>query len=53
MKVKNVGKDPTTFSSENQALVDAKGRTYSLDDKAWAYVDDSDNIWGEINPGNL
>jgi Domain of unknown function (DUF4352) len=52
MKVKNVGKDPITFSSENQALVDTKGRTYSPDDEAWVYVDDSDNIWGEINPGN-
>jgi archaellum component FlaG (FlaF/FlaG flagellin family) len=52
MKVKNVGKDPITFSDQNQALVDTKGRTYSPDDEAWAYVDDPDDIWGEINPGN-
>lgn len=52
MRVKNVSKDPITFSSENQALVDTKGSTYSPDDEAWVYVDDSDNIWGEINPGN-
>jgi len=52
MRIKNVGKDPITFSDQNQALVDTKGRTYSPDDEAWAYVDDADNIWGEINPGN-
>ena len=52
LKIKNVGKDPITFSDENQALVDTKGRTYSADDEAWAYVDSGDDIWGEINPGN-
>jgi Domain of unknown function (DUF4352) len=50
LKVKNVGKDPIDFSSENQALVDNKGRTYSADDEAWAVTDD--NGLGEINPGN-
>ena len=52
MRIKNVGKDPITFSDQNQALVDTKGSTYSPDDEAWVYVDDSDDIWGEINPGN-
>jgi Domain of unknown function (DUF4352) len=52
LKVKNVGQDPITFSDQNQALVDATGRIYSPDDEAWVYVDDSDNLWGEINPGN-
>jgi hypothetical protein len=52
LKVKNVGQDPITFSDQNQALVDTKGRTYSPDDEAWAYVDDPDDIWGEINPDN-
>ena len=51
LRVKNVGKDPITFSDENQALIDTKGREYSADDEAWVYVDDSD-VWGEINPGN-
>lgn len=51
MKVKNVGKDPITFSSENQALMDTKGKQHSPNDDAWIYVDDSDP-WDEINPGN-
>ena len=53
MRIKNVGKDPITFSDQNQALVDTKGRTYSPDDEAWAYVQDPDDLWGEINPGNI
>jgi hypothetical protein len=51
LRVKNVSKEPINFSSENQALVDTKGKTYSPDDEAWIYVDDSDPF-GEINPGN-
>jgi hypothetical protein len=51
MRVKNVGKDPITLSDQNQTLVDTKGGTYRPDDKAWAYVDDPDDISGEINPG--
>jgi hypothetical protein len=51
LRVKNVSKEPINYSSENQALIDTKGRTYSPDDEAWIYVDDSD-IFGEINPGN-
>jgi Domain of unknown function (DUF4352) len=39
MRVKNVGKDPITFSDENQALLDTKGRQYSPDDAAWIYLD--------------
>jgi hypothetical protein len=51
MSVKNVGKDPITFSEENQALVDTKGNQHSPDDEAWIYLEESD-IWAEINPGN-
>jgi hypothetical protein len=51
MRVKNVGSDPIDYSSENQALVSTKGKTYSPDDEAWIYMDDSDP-YGEINPGN-
>ena len=51
LRIKNVGNDPISYSSENQALVDTKGKNYSPDDEAWIYVDDSD-VWGEINPGN-
>jgi hypothetical protein len=51
LQVKNVGNEPIYFSDENQALVDTKGKTYSPDDEAWIYVDDSDPF-GEINPGN-
>ena len=51
MRIKNVGNDAINFSSENQALVDTKGKNYSPDDEAWIYLDDSD-VWGEINPGN-
>jgi hypothetical protein len=51
LRVKNVGDDPTSFSSENQILVDTKGENYSPDDEAWIYLDDSD-VWSEVNPGN-
>ena len=50
--MKNVSKDPITFSSEDQALVDTKGRTYSPDDEPWLYVDEAVDVTGEINPGN-
>jgi hypothetical protein len=49
--VKNVSNEPINFSSENQALVDSKGKSYSPDDDAWIYTEDSDP-WGEIDPGN-
>jgi hypothetical protein len=52
LRVKNVSKDPVTFSSENQALIDTKGRSYSPDDKAWLNVDEDVDATGEINPGN-
>lgn len=52
LQIKNVSKDPITFASENQAMVDTKGNTYSPDDEAWVYVDNDDDLWGEINPGN-
>jgi Domain of unknown function (DUF4352) len=51
LRVKNVGDDPITFSEENQALVDTKGKQYSPDDEAWIYMDDP-AIYEEINPGN-
>jgi hypothetical protein len=49
LRVKNVSDEPITFSDENQALIDTKGKTYSPDDEAWIDVDDSDPL-GEINP---
>jgi hypothetical protein len=51
LRVKNIGDDAINYSSENQALIDTKGKNYSPDDEAWIYLDDSD-VWGEINPGN-
>jgi hypothetical protein len=51
LRVKNIGDDPITFSEENQALVDTKGKQYSPDDEAWIYMDDP-AIFEEINPGN-
>ena len=52
LRVKNVSKDPMNFSSENQALVDSKGRTYSPDDEAWPYVEENVDVTREIDPGN-
>jgi len=51
VKVKNVGDAPITFSSENQQLVDNKGKSYSPSDEAWIYLSGSD-VYKEINPGN-
>jgi hypothetical protein len=50
MRVKNIGNDAINFSSENQALIDTKGKNYSPDDEAWIYIDS--DPFGEINPGN-
>ena len=50
MRVKNVGDDPINFSSENQALIDTKGKSYSPDDEAWIHLDS--DPYAEINPGN-
>jgi hypothetical protein len=52
LRIKNVSKKPIDYSSENQALVDTKGRSYSPDDSAWLYVEGSELPFGEINPGN-
>jgi hypothetical protein len=52
LRVKNVGNEAINYSSENQTLVDTKGREHSPDDEAWIYLDDDSDAWGEINPGN-
>jgi hypothetical protein len=50
LKIKNVGNDAINFSSENQALIDTRGKTYSADDAAWIYLDT--DPFREINPDN-
>lgn len=49
LRVKNISKDPITFSSEHKALVDTKGASYSPDDDAWLYVDEDVDVTREIN----
>ena len=49
LQVKNVGDDPINYSSENQVLIDTKGKNYSPDDNAWIYLDSADV---ELNPDN-
>jgi hypothetical protein len=53
LSVKNNGNEAATLMSDNQKLLDAKGREFASDNEASLYVDPDSNIFIEdINPGN-
>ncbi len=53
LKVKNNGDTAATLMSDNQKLLDQKGREYSSDTEASLYADGGSDLWiEEINPGN-
>jgi sRNA-binding protein len=53
LKVKNNGDTAATLMSDNQKLLDKKGREYSSDSEASIYADGASDLWiEEINPGN-
>jgi hypothetical protein len=52
VKVKNTGDQAQTFSGADQKLTDRAGHTFSADDEAAIYLEDSKSLYEEINPGN-
>jgi hypothetical protein len=50
--VENIGDEPQSLFGDNQKLFDAAGREYSADSEAAIYLEDSNSLWEEINPGN-
>jgi hypothetical protein len=52
VKVKNTADQANAFSGTDQKLTDGAGHTYSADDEAAIYLEDSKSLYEEINPGN-
>lgn len=52
LSVENIGTEPQSFDGEAQKLFDAEGREHSHDTEAAIYVDESESLLNEINPGN-
>lgn len=50
--VTNVGDSSETFFGSDQKLLDGDGKEYSADDEAAIYLEDSNSLLEEINPGN-
>jgi hypothetical protein len=50
--VENIGDEPQSFSSSEQTMYDAEDREFSADDSASIYIEDSNSLYTEINPGN-
>nr|WP_238341549.1 DUF4352 domain-containing protein [Actinopolymorpha rutila] len=52
LTVENHGKEAGTFLGDDQYLFDTQGRKASADSEAAVYLDDSQSLLEEINPGN-
>ncbi|WP_460525889.1 DUF4352 domain-containing protein [Flindersiella endophytica] len=52
MTVANHGKEAGTFFGDNQYALDAGGRQFSADGEAAIYLEDSESLLEQINPGN-
>ncbi|SDS04565.1 protein of unknown function [Paraoerskovia marina] len=52
MSVENIGDESQYFFGDNQSLTDTEGRTHSADSSASIYLEESDSLATEINPGN-
>jgi len=50
--VTNIGNEAGTFFGDNATLLNAEGQEFSADTEAAIYLDDSDSLLEEINPGN-
>lgn len=50
--VENHGKEAGTFAGDDQHLVDTQGRKSTADTEAAIYLDDSQSLYEQINPGN-
>ncbi len=52
MTVSNNGDSAGSFFGDNQFLIDTDGRKASADSEAAVYIEDSQSLFEEINPGN-
>ena len=50
--VTNIGDKAQSFFGDNQTLVDTQGREHSADTTAAIYLENSESMYTEINPGN-
>jgi uncharacterized protein DUF4352 len=50
--VKNIGDEARALSADNQTLFDADGRKFTADSEAAIYVDESNSLYEDVNPGN-
>jgi hypothetical protein len=52
LTVTNHGDEPGSFFGDNQYLIDTEGRKAGADTEAAIYLDESQSLYEEINPGN-
>jgi Domain of unknown function (DUF4352) len=52
MSVANIGDQPQNYFGQNQKVIDAKGREYGANSEADMYMNTSNSVMGDINPGN-
>jgi hypothetical protein len=52
MTIANHGKEAGSFFGDNQYALDSKGRQFSADTEAAIYLEESESLYEEINPGN-
>ncbi len=50
--VTNIGTEAQYFDGTSQKLLDSAGRTFSADTSAAIYLDESNSLLNQINPGN-
>jgi hypothetical protein len=52
LTVMNVGDQPASYFGQNQKLIDTGGRQFGVSSDADLYINGSNNMMGDINPGN-
>jgi hypothetical protein len=52
MSVANIGDQPQNYFGQNQKVIDASGREYGASTEADMYMNTSNSVMGDINPGN-
>ena len=50
--VTNIGNEAGSFFGDNSKLLNAEGQEFSADSEAAIYLEESDSLFEEINPGN-
>jgi hypothetical protein len=52
LTVSNIGDEPQSFFGDNASLFNAQGQKFSSDSEAGMYLENSDSLYEDINPGN-